>query len=351
MATDATGTPTPLGIPKFNTSVDAPSGLGGNAQMDSIDALLQAHVGFQTAGIVIYGNKLLSTDANVAFSIAGDGTHKWGPGGASVTDVTLNRKQANSLQILTGNLWLDWSLIVDQTNSGGSNKLYWGSALDTNLYRPSAGVLKTDGTFNAVGGLQVNGTSIFVSPAFTGTPTAPTVADADNSTSIATTAWVRTRISNGSVSSVFSRTGAIVATSGDYTAAQVTNAFDKSSSSNQLMTGTGAIGYGTGAGGAVTQTTSFGTGVTLNTATGQITTFTSTMAGATVSTFTVTCSAVGADDTVVVSWKSAGWNTPVALWVNAVAAGSFNISMYNLGGLSSSANGVINYTVHKGSHN
>lgn len=40
MATDATGTPTSLLIPKFNVSVDAPSGLGSNAQMDAIDAIL-----------------------------------------------------------------------------------------------------------------------------------------------------------------------------------------------------------------------------------------------------------------------------------------------------------------------
>lgn len=42
MATDATGAPTPLGIPKYNTSVDAPSGLGFNATMDAIDALITA---------------------------------------------------------------------------------------------------------------------------------------------------------------------------------------------------------------------------------------------------------------------------------------------------------------------
>lgn len=40
MATDATGPPTPKGIPKYNTSVDAPSGLGFNAAMDAIDTLL-----------------------------------------------------------------------------------------------------------------------------------------------------------------------------------------------------------------------------------------------------------------------------------------------------------------------
>lgn len=51
MATDATGTPTSLGIPKFNTSADAPSGLGTNAMMDAIDALIAARV-TKPAGIV-----------------------------------------------------------------------------------------------------------------------------------------------------------------------------------------------------------------------------------------------------------------------------------------------------------
>lgn len=42
MPTDATGTPTPLGIPKYNPNVDAPSGLGFNAAMDAIDTLIAA---------------------------------------------------------------------------------------------------------------------------------------------------------------------------------------------------------------------------------------------------------------------------------------------------------------------
>lgn len=41
MATDATGTPTThFSLPKFATGADAPSGKGGNAQMDAIDAAL-----------------------------------------------------------------------------------------------------------------------------------------------------------------------------------------------------------------------------------------------------------------------------------------------------------------------
>lgn len=45
MATDATGTPTTsLGIPKYNTAADIPSGKGFNAAMDFIDDLLEARV-------------------------------------------------------------------------------------------------------------------------------------------------------------------------------------------------------------------------------------------------------------------------------------------------------------------
>lgn len=51
MATDATGAPTPLGIPKYNPNVDAPSGLGFNAAMDTIDTLIAGRAA-KPAGIV-----------------------------------------------------------------------------------------------------------------------------------------------------------------------------------------------------------------------------------------------------------------------------------------------------------
>lgn len=51
MATDATGTPTAKGIPKFNTTADSPSGLGFNAAMDSIDTLLDNYIS-KPSGIV-----------------------------------------------------------------------------------------------------------------------------------------------------------------------------------------------------------------------------------------------------------------------------------------------------------
>ena len=67
------------------------------------------------------------------------------------------------------------------------------------------------------------------SPAFTGTPTAPTATSGTSTTQLATTAFVAAAVAaggggSGAVSSVFGRTGAVVAASGDYAVAQVTGA-------------------------------------------------------------------------------------------------------------------------------
>lgn len=44
MPTDATGSPTPLGIPKYNVSVDPPSGIGFNNTMDVIDTIISGRI-------------------------------------------------------------------------------------------------------------------------------------------------------------------------------------------------------------------------------------------------------------------------------------------------------------------
>lgn len=110
-----------------------------------------------------------------------------------------------------------------------------------------------------------------------------------------------------------------------------------------------SLGYPTGssAGGAVTQTGSRTTGVTLNKLTGQITLF-AAAGSATPATFTVTNSAVAAVDTVIVNCSSST-NTYLA-FVTAVAAGSFNITFYTTGGVASDSP-VFNFTVIKGSAN
>lgn len=113
---------------------------------------------------------------------------------------------------------------------------------------------------------------------------------------------------------------------------------------------TGGVGYATGAGGVVTQGTSITTGVTLDRPCGTITTFAaSAAAGAEDGPFTVTNATVAATDTVVVAIKSyAGTGTP-QVYVSAVAAGSFAITITNLNGATAlNAAIVINFAVIKG---
>ena len=107
---------------------------------------------------------------------------------------------------------------------------------------------------------------------------------------------------------------------------------------------TNAIGYSTGAGGAVTQITSRTTGVTLNTPTGAIT-LVSAAGSTTFQSFTVTNSTVAIGDTVVVSQRS-GTDLYDTL-VTAVAAGSFRISFATTGG-TTVEQPVFNFAVIKG---
>jgi len=116
------------------------------------------------------------------------------------------------------------------------------------------------------------------------------------------------------------------------------------SSGNVLVTNAAGLGYGTGAGGTVTQLTSRTTGVTLSKPTGAITMF-SAAGSAIAATFTVTNTLVAATDTIVLNQKS-GTNLYVFL-VTAVAAGSFNITFYTTGGVATDAP-VINFSIIKG---
>jgi len=116
------------------------------------------------------------------------------------------------------------------------------------------------------------------------------------------------------------------------------------SSGNVLVTNAAGLGYGTGAGGTVTQATSRTTGVTLSKPTGAITMF-SAAGSATAATFTVTNTLVAATDTIILNQKS-GTNLYVLL-VTAVAAGSFNVTFYTTGGTATDAP-VINFSLIKG---
>lgn len=112
-----------------------------------------------------------------------------------------------------------------------------------------------------------------------------------------------------------------------------------------ILSTLGALGYGAGAGGTVTQLTSRTTGVTINKPSGQITLF-SAAGSTTAASFTVTNSYVGAQDTISIS-QASGTNLYVTS-VTTVSAGSFVITFYTTGGVSTDSP-VFNFNVTKGS--
>ena len=105
-----------------------------------------------------------------------------------------------------------------------------------------------------------------------------------------------------------------------------------------------ALGYTSG--GAVTQATDKSTGVTLNQAAGQITTSDASLAGAAEITFTVTNDKVAATDVVAISLQSGASTGTYIVSISAVAAGSFDVTLSNVGSTAGEAL-VLNYAVIK----
>jgi len=105
-----------------------------------------------------------------------------------------------------------------------------------------------------------------------------------------------------------------------------------------------AIGYVSG--GAVTQDTSKSTGVTLNQAAGQITTDDASLAGGAEVSFTVTNDKVAATDVVAISLQSGASTGTYIVSISAVAAGSFDVTLSNVGTTAGEAL-VLNYAVIK----
>ena len=111
------------------------------------------------------------------------------------------------------------------------------------------------------------------------------------------------------------------------------------------------VGFGPtsqGIGGTVTQATSRTTGVTLNTLSGRITLYSTAVAAANVSTFTVTNSAViGATRSLpLVAISSSGASTGVySAFVSSVCTGSFNITVYCISAPAAADAPIINFAI------
>jgi hypothetical protein len=111
---------------------------------------------------------------------------------------------------------------------------------------------------------------------------------------------------------------------------------------------TAGIGYGTGAGGTVTQATNKSTGVTLNKVSGQITMNNASLAAAAEVSFTFTNSTIAATDVVVTAISSGATAGAYNTHVDAIASGSCRISITNFSSGSLSEAIVLNFVVIKG---
>jgi len=137
-------------------------------------------------------------------------------------------------------------------------------------------------------------------------------------------------------------TGAFVASS----TAAITGAITGASSIKSTHA-TNGVGYGTGAGGAITQATDKSTGVTLNKICGQITMNNATLNAGTEVGFTLTNSAIAATDAVVVNIASGATANSYLVGVDAVAAGSCRITLTNTSAGNLGEALVLNFAVIK----
>ena len=101
-------------------------------------------------------------------------------------------------------------------------------------------------------------------------------------------------------------------------------------------------------GGTVTQATNKGTGVPLNTESGQITMNNAQLNDGVEVTFAVTNDKIAATDVVVAVHGSAGTAGSYLVGVSAIAAGSFGITVTNVSGGSLSEAIVLNFVALKG---
>ena len=116
-----------------------------------------------------------------------------------------------------------------------------------------------------------------------------------------------------------------------------------------LTSGTGALGYGTGAGGTVTQLTSKSTSVTLNKPSGRITTHNAALAAGASVFFVVNNSLVTTSDHIVLTMGGSTPNTNYTVFPTfSTGNGTFYVLVKNISTGSLSEALVINFSVIKG---
>lgn len=153
----------------------------GNATLSGTITHTGAISSFRTNATDIAFGALVGSDTFDRFRIYGDGKHEWGSG-AGARDTTLYRAAADILatddtfRVLSSSVGTDAvsvrvtgdtndRLTLDTNSTGGLISLGPGNAAtDTNLYRESAGVLKSDGGLKLGGALTDTASGIKYQP-------------------------------------------------------------------------------------------------------------------------------------------------------------------------------------------
>lgn len=327
----------------FNT------GFGISANANPNTGVLELHNTGVTS--IVAGTNIIVSQANGNVTISSVGGN--GNGGGTVT----------SIGVLSGTLSISGSPIVSSgnitvelptiANVAGS---YVYPAVSVDVYGRITSIANgaSVGTVTSVAvspgaGISVTGSPITSTGTITVTNTGVTRISAGSGISVSGSngnVTVSAIPPSGIVTSVGVSSNALVIGGSPVTGAGVISVDlpNTITTGNILANSTGGLGYTTGAGGTIPQTSSRTSGVTINKLTGAIT-LVSAAGSASYQTFTVTNSTVAATDVVVVNQKSG--TDKYIISVTAVAAGSFDITFATTGG-TTTEQPVFSFAVLKG---
>ncbi len=232
-----------------------------------------------------------------------------------------------------------------QKVSGGANSITQDLAIGVGRTLTIAGTITGSGNIGTTGTITAgsfSATTLSVSTLSVSTLTASVASIATASISAGAAVLSSATITAGTVTTLTATTESVSTSSiSTLTLAGTLRA----------LSPTSGIGYGTGAGGTVAQTTSKSNAVTLNTVVGQITLSSFSLSSATNVSFTLTNSAIGANDVLIPAVSSGGTQGAYQVWVSTIGTGSASFTVRNATAATLSESPVISYIVVKGSAN